>query len=118
MTLMHEGTTLERPKGTPCYYCGRTLSKGGRSEVKLTWDHVVPRSRGGITIRANMVPACQDCNSRKGSLLLDEFRMFKTLAYLATHPLQVRIVRLKFAGERSTYPRHLTNLANNGKVEM
>ena len=34
----------------------------------LTLDHVVPLIRGGRSVRANMVPACKDCNSQKQSL--------------------------------------------------
>jgi 5-methylcytosine-specific restriction endonuclease McrA len=42
-----------------CQYCG------GRGE--LTFDHVVPRSRGGRTTWDNVVAACAHCNLRKGS---------------------------------------------------
>ncbi|UWQ16578.1 HNH endonuclease [Jannaschia sp. M317] len=42
-----------------CQYCG---SKGD-----LTFDHVVPRARGGITSWENVVAACGRCNLRKGS---------------------------------------------------
>ena len=42
-----------------CQYCG---SKGD-----LTFDHVVPRARGGITSWENVVAACGRCNLKKGS---------------------------------------------------
>ena len=42
-----------------CQYCG---SKG-----ELTFDHVVPRARGGRTTWENVVAACGPCNLRKGS---------------------------------------------------
>lgn len=42
-----------------CQYCG-----GGG---ELTFDHVVPRSRGGLTSWENVVAACSRCNLRKGS---------------------------------------------------
>lgn len=42
-----------------CQYCG---SKG-----ELTFDHVVPRSAGGVTSWQNVVAACAPCNLRKGS---------------------------------------------------
>jgi len=47
-----------------CHYCGGAV--GPRA---LTLDHVVPLIRGGRSVRANMVPACKDCNSKKQSLL-------------------------------------------------
>ena len=42
-----------------CQYCG---SKGD-----LTFDHVVPRSRGGVTSWENVVAACSPCNLRKAN---------------------------------------------------
>ena len=42
-----------------CQYCG--------GKADLTFDHVVPRSRGGITSWENVVAACSPCNLRKGS---------------------------------------------------
>ena len=42
----------------------------------LTFDHVVPRSRGGRTTWENVVTACGDCNLRKGSRLPRECAMF------------------------------------------
>ena len=51
-----------------CHYCGRQV--GARA---LTMDHVVPLIRGGRSVRANLVPACKDCNSTKQSLLAWEW---------------------------------------------
>ncbi len=41
-----------------CAYCG--------SGEELTWDHLVPTSRGGPDTISNYVPACSTCNSSKG----------------------------------------------------
>jgi 5-methylcytosine-specific restriction endonuclease McrA len=43
-----------------CQYCGHNYYS-----EELTFDHVVPRSRGGRTTWENVVTACQDCNLRK-----------------------------------------------------
>ena len=43
-----------------CQYCGI-----GYSSEDLTFDHIIPRSRGGRTTWANVVTACQDCNLQK-----------------------------------------------------
>ncbi len=53
-----------------CQYCG-----GDFQAERLTFDHVVPRSRGGITIWTNVVTACEPCNLRKGHRLLKEVGM-------------------------------------------
>jgi 5-methylcytosine-specific restriction endonuclease McrA len=47
-----------------CQYCG---SKGD-----LTFDHVVPRSRGGVTSWENVVAACSPCNLRKANKSLSQ----------------------------------------------
>ncbi len=45
--------------GFMCQYCG--------SRQDLTFDHVLPRARGGRTNWENVVAACSPCNLRKGS---------------------------------------------------
>lgn len=49
--------------GGACVYCGCTVKKGQR----LTKDHLVPLSKGGKTVAANIVPACATCNCSKGA---------------------------------------------------
>ena len=49
--------------GGECAYCGATMRKGER----LTRDHLVPVSDGGLTTQDNIVPACSRCNSSKGA---------------------------------------------------
>ncbi len=41
-----------------CAYCLRPTKK-------LTVDHIVPVSKGGLTTEDNIVPACQRCNNKK-----------------------------------------------------
>ena len=45
--------------GGLCCYC--------RSERATTLDHVKPKSKGGSSLRSNLLPACQTCNHSKGS---------------------------------------------------
>lgn len=47
-----------------CQYCGT-----GFPTHELTFDHVIPRSRGGRTTWENVVTACSGCNLRKGNRL-------------------------------------------------
>jgi len=57
---------LLRDRNT-CQYCGCVLTTGD-----LTLDHVLPRSRGGLSTWENLVACCHDCNRRKGNQLLHE----------------------------------------------
>jgi hypothetical protein len=42
-----------------CAYC--------RCKRATTLDHLKPKSRGGSSLRSNLIPACQCCNHSKGS---------------------------------------------------
>jgi 5-methylcytosine-specific restriction endonuclease McrA len=50
-----------------CQYCSVVLTAG-----ELTLDHVIPRSRGGLSTWENLVACCHDCNRRKGNQMLHE----------------------------------------------
>jgi len=45
-----------------CQYCGNVFSSN-----ELTFDHVVPRCKGGQTSFDNIVSACVGCNTRKSN---------------------------------------------------
>ena len=51
-----------------CQYCS--------SPDDLTFDHVIPRSKGGQTTWDNVVAACSPCNLAKGGALPREAKMF------------------------------------------
>src|SRR6202789_4207144 len=57
-----------------CQYCGVVLPAG-----ELTLDHVMPRSRGGLSTWENLVACCHSCNRRKGNHLLSELTDIKLL---------------------------------------
>ena len=63
-----------------CQYCGR---RPPRAELNL--DHVIPRSRGGVTNWENVVCSCVPCNLKKGGRTPDEARM-----RLLRHPIRPR----------------------------
>ena len=50
-----------------CQYCGQ--------RDDLTFDHVVPRSKGGMTTWENVVAACSPCNLRKSDRLCSDANM-------------------------------------------
>ena len=54
-----------------CSYCNQPTAPG-----ELTMDHVVPISRGGKSVKGNVVPCCKECNTRKKGLLPMEWEQF------------------------------------------
>lgn len=51
-----------------CQYCSHQ-----HRPSSLTYDHVVPRSKGGDTSWSNVVTACTSCNNKKGDMSIEEF---------------------------------------------
>ena len=54
-----------------CAYCG--------VQGNMTRDHVIPLGKGGEHSPHNIVPACSECNDRKGVELSWEPRIFKNV---------------------------------------
>ena len=73
--------------GFRCQYCG--------AGDDLTFDHVVPRSRGGRTRWDNVVAACAQCNLKKANRLPEEAGMFPR-----TPPEEPTVWELHHAGRR------------------
>lgn len=60
-----------------CQYCS--------SPSELTFDHVVPRSKGGKTSWENVCAACSPCNLRKGNKLPKQAGMWpKQMPFMPT----------------------------------
>ncbi len=76
-----------------CQYCG--------SADDLTFDHVVPRSRGGRTTWQNVTTACSPCNLYKGGRLLSESGL-----HLRQRPVMPTVTMLQQNG-RSFPPNYL-----------
>lgn len=53
-----------------CQYCGHKYQA-----EELTYDHILPKSRGGKTEWTNIVTCCIDCNRKKGGRTPKEARM-------------------------------------------
>lgn len=73
-----------------CQYCGTT-----HRTHDLTFDHLVPKSRGGRTIWTNIVTACQSCNTTKSNRLPSEAKMFPI-----TEPREPTIFELQDNGRK------------------
>jgi 5-methylcytosine-specific restriction endonuclease McrA len=75
-----------------CQYCG-----GKFAAADLTFDHVLPRCRGGVTSWENIVAACSPCNQAK-----DKFSAMRPV----TPPREPSPHEL-LAAKRSFPPNHL-----------
>ncbi|MBI1801457.1 MAG: HNH endonuclease [Chloroflexi bacterium] len=80
-------TVLARDQYT-CQYCGTQPGKNN-----LTVDHVIPRSKGGLTLWENVVAACGGCNQRKGNRTVHEAGMA-----LHSKPARPRYIAIAFIG--------------------
>ena len=79
-----------------CVYCERDSGL-----VKLTLDHVRPRSNGGHNKTSNLVTACRPCNSSRQAQPLREWCAKKGLDYKAI------IKRIRNAIRRKlSWPNH------------
>ncbi len=74
-----------------CQYCG--------DREDLTFDHLIPRSKGGHTTWDNVVTACSPCNLRKGDRLARQVDMAAADALRADPP--------RSAPERPAVPAEL-----------
>ena len=57
-----------------CQYCS--------SKHELTFDHLLPRSKGGKTNWDNVVTACSSCNVKKGGRLIKNSGMTLSLIHI------------------------------------
>jgi len=79
-----------------CQYCGDAFAS-----ENLTFDHVIPKARGGTTLWGNVVTACAPCNLSKGHRLPKESGMYPLSA-----PRQPSAWELLESG-RAFPPNHL-----------
>lgn len=71
-----------------CQYCG--------ANTDLTFDHVVPRSAGGITSWQNVVAACSPCNLRKANRSLGRCGLTLTRKPFVPAPEQMHAMGRRF----------------------
>lgn len=92
-----------------CQYCGHRFSTS-----QLSLDHVIPRSRGGMSTWENMVCACLKCNVRKGGRTPREAHMI-----LVRQPLRPRynpLMALKLQNPKYASWRTWVVIGSSGDV--
>jgi 5-methylcytosine-specific restriction endonuclease McrA len=93
---------LYRRDHNTCQYCG---ARPGTSE--LTIDHVVPRSRGGLSTWQNCVLACVPCNGRKANRSPEEAHM--RLLNTPVKPLWTPFMEVPVARVRQSWKRFVSD---------
>lgn len=95
---------LYRRDQNTCQYCG---ARQGTSELSI--DHVVPRSRGGLSSWENCVLACVRCNGRKAARLPEEAGMSLLRPPVAprwTPLMEVPVARMRQSWRRFVSERY------------
>lgn len=64
-----------------CAYCDKADPR--------TLDHVVPKSKGGMTVRSNLIPSCGDCNLSKSN---ERWDLWYRSQSFWTHEKELRIL--------------------------
>ena len=84
-----------------CQYCGEKTRK-----EKMTIDHVLPESRGGLSVWENTVSACSGCNSEKDNRTPQEAGMH--LIRIPKKPSGFReIIRIKIGEIHDLWEKYL-----------
>lgn len=63
-----------------CYLCCKPIKK----DKELSLDHVVSKSQGGSDTPDNWMPTHKDCNSTKGGLTYEQYKVWKRLNNIRT----------------------------------
>lgn len=88
---------IARDRSRCCYCPPHSARKPAR---ELTFDHVLPRSKGGKTTWLNIVMACRSCNRKKGSRTPQQagmkmhFKPYTPESLPLTQPLLVEVSKI------------------------
>ena len=84
-----------------CQYCGQ---KGN----KLSIDHIIPRSRGGLDSWENVTTACLTCNVMKGNRTPEEAQMpLKLKPYKPLNNISFETSKYIHSGERKEWGKYV-----------
>ncbi len=83
--------------GGRCQYCGAPFSA-----KELTYDHILPRSKGGETEWTNVVTCCVKCNLKKGGRTPEEAGM--TLIRRPKAPIWIPLLTMSLGLKETPEP--------------
>lgn len=82
-----------------CYFCGCEFTPAGNRQ--RTFDHLVPKSKGGADRVRNLVLACCACNRKKGDKTAEEFvasQWLRARIVILEHEAKVSARQVRLAG--------------------
>ena len=81
---------IRNGKDIRCGICGIRFGQYTHPYLgKLTVDHIIPKFLGGNNHEENLQPAHKLCNSRRGHVLLEEFREALNQQNVLLHAVQI-----------------------------
>ena len=80
-----------------CAYCGRDLCW-----KTMCIDHVHPKSQGGNNNIENLFPCCRSCNSSKGTMSIDDFRL-RTICHQKTDGVFFSLEQIKLLQNKGVW---------------
>ncbi len=87
--------------GTKCIYCDDILT-----HKNISFDHIIPLSKGGTSELANIQLICKTCNRQKDKMLHDEFVKLKSFLLTISEPSRKMInQKLSMGGFNASYKR-------------
>ena len=93
-----------------CQYCGHRPPLD-----ELSVDHVVPRSRGGISSWSNYVLSCLRCNRRKGNRIADEAGM--RLVHSPSEPAWTPCITIPLRKRKTSWQQFISREYWNVELE-
>jgi len=106
--VLHEraNTLLFRRDRFICAYCGQAFDRD-----KLTRDHIIPKSKGGLNTWMNCVTACLECNQEKGARRVEDFRPLLYVPYVPCRNEQFILANRRILADQMDYlaaklPKH------------
>jgi len=79
--------------GNHCQYCGKSFPTN-----ELSLDHIVPRTKGGVSSWENLVCCCVACNARKGGRSPQQAHM--TLVRKPVKPRRNPVITLRLGSDK------------------
>ena len=83
--------------GNVCQYCGVKLNN-----ITATIDHVMPKSKGGLSEFTNTVSACLPCNNKKDNRRCSEANMCPRKKPVSPTIMEFILIQIKHLGMEET----------------